>query len=359
MKPPRLADLIREPKSEAGPYPPAPPTAPAAPPEAPGAATRPATTEAPGAVVPAGAPAAVALSAPEMEAHRAYDLSEQWLAELFQQARSGDFDGTDVFDNVRAILERPSLLEALYAETFRRRALDSFLPRNALNLCIYGLRLGRALDYEQPALVDLGVAALLSKIGLARVPQELVMKQGQLSRREFVTLQEYPKIGRDMCLTKGAAFERVARIVYQVNERIDGSGYPQRLHEGEIVEAALIIGLVSVFDALVQPRPYRERMMPFGALKELLERERAHFPRRLLRAFVASFSAFPPFTYVRLNSKAVARVLESEPGHPLRPVVAVVLDASGRRPSSTQALRLREAPLLYITGPATEEEISA
>lgn len=296
-------------------------------------------------------------SQPESEARRDYELLEQWLGQLFEQARVGRLECKDIFDDVRAILERPRLLDALFTETFKTRPPGHFFARKSLNVGIYALRLASMLHPGSDSLLDLGAAALLHKIGFARLPEELVMKRGALNRREVAAVREHPHLGAEMILELGEPFSRVAGIVRQAHERIDGSGYPRGLKGNEVWPDALLIGLVVVFEALIQPRPYRERLVPFAAVKEILERERTRFPRPLLREFIASFSVFPPFSYVRLNSKAIARVVDTEPGYPLRPQIEILLDAKGRKLARPQALRLRESPLLYITGPVAEEEL--
>lgn len=365
---PRLSDLIRRPasRSEEAPLVAPAPSPPEAAPER-VTAERPAATLPPPPSSPASSPSRPLRADPrriepspaETEARVDYQLLEEWIAGIFEQARRGAVDGTDIFDNVQAILDRPHLLDALFAETFKTTRPGDLLTRRSLNVAIYSQRLGRALRYEGPALVELGVAGLLHRIGFARLPESVVLKPGRLSRDERAAIQEAPRNAREIVAALGPPFEKAAEIVGQCFERNDGSGYPLGLQGDEIHPEALVVGLVDMFDALIQPRPYRDRLLPFGAVKEILDRERLRFPRPLLRAFIDSFSVFPPYTYVRLNSKAIARVIETEAGYPLRPRVAIVLDANGQRPSRPQTLRLRESPLLYITGPVSEEELPA
>ncbi|MGH7896489.1 MAG: HD-GYP domain-containing protein [Candidatus Binatia bacterium] len=295
----------------------------------------------------------------ESEARRRYELVEDWIAHRFAEARQGTFDGSEMFSTVQAMVEPRRLFDALFAETFRPRQAVSFLPRSALNVAIYSLRLGRGLGYEGDRLLELGVAGLLHKIGLTKLPATLVQSPERFNRRDLATLREHPKLARDLIRRLGDSFQSVAEIVYQSCERIDGSGYPQKLREPRVSEAALAVGLVSIFDALTQSRPYRQRVIPFAAVKQLLEQEREHFTHSLLREFISAFSMFPPFTYVRLNTKALARVIETDPRHPLRPTVMIVLDGDGRRPVASQTLDLREHPLLSITGPVDDKELLA
>jgi len=292
----------------------------------------------------------------EGEATKDYDLLERWLSRLYRNAAHGRVDPEGIFDDAQAIVTRPSLLDGLFAETFRPRAPGDVLPRSALNTAIYALRLGATLGYDAAVLQDLAVAGLLHKIGLARVPAAIVGSAGKLDRRSLETLQDHPKLARESIRGLGRRFERVAEIVYQCCERIDGSGYPQRLCEGQVAEPALTLGLAGVFEALTQPRAYRTRLIPFVAVKEILQSERSRFPRLLLRQFFAVFSGFPPFSYVRLSSNAVAQVVATESANPLRPTVVIVRDSAGRRLSSPETLRLVEHPLLHITGPVSEPE---
>jgi HD-GYP domain-containing protein (c-di-GMP phosphodiesterase class II) len=329
---PRLSDLIRQPA-------PSPPPPAEVFEEASGRALR------------------IELSPAEAEARIDYGLLERWTADLYDSARRGSLEGTDVFETMQVLLDRPHLLEALFSETFRTRTGSDPLAAKALRLGIYALRLGRACGYSGRSLVEVGAAGLFAKLGFTRIPADLPAKPAALSRRELAAMREHPKFARELLAALGPAFSRVAQIVYQASERLDGSGYPEGLSGERILPQALLIGLVDVYEALVQPRPYRERLVPFRAVKEILERERSRFPRSLLRDFIASFSVFPPFSYVRLNSRAIARVEETEPGFPLRPRVTIVIGPDGRPPARPQTLRLRDSPLLYITEPLGEEEL--
>ncbi|HUE38512.1 MAG TPA: HD domain-containing phosphohydrolase [Candidatus Binatia bacterium] len=285
-----------------------------------------------------------------------YRQLEQWLARLYRNAGQGRFDPEGIFDDAAAIGDRPGLIEALFAETFRPREPGEVFARAALNTAIYALRLGAGLGYSKPSLRDIGVAGMLHKIGLMRLPPEIVFATTALDSKATAALREHPKLARDSIRALGRRFEGVAEVVYQSQERHDGSGYPLGLGGEQIAEPALVLGLAAVFDAMTQPRVYRQRVIPFVAVKEILQRERARFPRNVLRQFFNSFSGFPPFSYVRLSSNAVAQVIASDALNPLRPSVVVVRDAAGRRTSSNETIRLVEHPSLHIVGPVSEAE---
>jgi HD-GYP domain-containing protein (c-di-GMP phosphodiesterase class II) len=291
------------------------------------------------------------------DAAQDYALLEQWLARLYRNAGQGRFDPEGIFDDAATIAERRSLLEALFAETFRPREPGDPLARAALNTAIYAQRLAAGLGYAKESLPELVVAGWLHKIGLARLPTEIVFATTPLDGKAAASLREHPKLARDSIRALGRRFDTVAELVYQCQERYDGSGYPLGLSAERIAEPALVLGLASVFEAMTQPRAYRQRMIPLAAVKEILQQERTRFPRNVLRQFFTSFSGFPPFTYVRLSSNALAQVVASDPVNPLRPTVVILRDAAGRRPTSVETLRLVEHPSLHIVGPVSEAEV--
>jgi HD-GYP domain-containing protein (c-di-GMP phosphodiesterase class II) len=61
----------------------------------------------------------------------------------------------------------------------------------------------------------------------------------------------------------------VAAMILQHHERLDGSGYPNGLKQGEIVLEALILAVADVVDAMVSHRPYRVALGQEAALAEI------------------------------------------------------------------------------------------
>ncbi|MBW2006420.1 MAG: HD domain-containing protein [Deltaproteobacteria bacterium] len=61
----------------------------------------------------------------------------------------------------------------------------------------------------------------------------------------------------------------IAQIVLQHHERLDGSGYPQGLKDGEILLEARIIGVADVVEAMSSHRPYRPALGTDKALEEI------------------------------------------------------------------------------------------
>ena len=197
------------------------------------------------------------------------------------------------------------------------------LIANLVNVSILSTKVGIGLGYYGVELRRLALAGLVHDIGIFAVPQKVLTKTGRLSPKERALVEQHPHLGCAVIERLGSEYGWLAEVVLQAHERGNGEGYPNRLKGREINELAQIIGLVDIFDALVSPRPYRLRLLPHIAIRELLNTERAAFPREIMKGLVEQLSVYPLGTKVRLNSGEEGIVVQITPSYPSRPVIRV------------------------------------
>ena len=102
-------------------------------------------------------------------------------------------------------------------------------------------------------------AALLHDLGKLRVPNSILDKNGKLTAMEWSVVQEHPALTRKI-LCQIRAFDGVAAVAGAHHEKLDGSGYPDRLTEKHISLEARILAVADVYGALTENRPYRVGM---------------------------------------------------------------------------------------------------
>jgi hypothetical protein len=197
------------------------------------------------------------------------------------------------------------------------------LITNLINVAILGTKVGIGLGYYGEELHQLALAGFVHDIGLFNVPKSLITKAGRLTQEERELIERHPELGYQIIEKCGPAYYWLAQLTRQAHERFNGKGYPNRLAGREVSEMAQILGVVDVFDALVSDRPYRRRLLPHEAVKELLIAERRTFPREILKALVEQFSVYPLGTTVRLTTGEVGTVAKVNSRYPLRPVVQI------------------------------------
>jgi HD-GYP domain-containing protein (c-di-GMP phosphodiesterase class II) len=150
-----------------------------------------------------------------------------------------------------------------------------------------------------------------------------------LSSDELAKVKEHPAKGLEILSKLGGEFSTgLSDVITQEHERMDGSGYPKGLREGEIGEFAQIVSLADVYESLTHSRPHRLRLTPPKAVNEILK-QKSVFSVKVMKLLLERIGIFPVGTWVRLNTKETGIVLKNNQGLPLRPAVQVLFAENG------------------------------
>ncbi|MCL6452416.1 MAG: hypothetical protein K6T78_02180 [Alicyclobacillus sp.] len=134
----------------------------------------------------------------------------------------------------------------------------------------YALAIGQEMGMTGQALLDLGLAARLSNVGVLGLQQELATKEGRYTEFEYQAMQMHAEIGAEM-VRIATGNQRAASFVLHHHERIDGRGYPHHLRGDEIPLGARILHAVQFFLAKVGGRSWRDPLALDAALQAMWE----------------------------------------------------------------------------------------
>lgn len=166
---------------------------------------------------------------------------------------------------------------------------DSYTFGHSERVARYAEQVARALGLDGHEITTVRLGAYLHDVGKIRVPHEVLNKPGRLTRDEFELIKMHPVWGLE--LLEGIEFPwDIKPIIRWHHEKVDGSGYPDRLTGDEIPLNAMIIGIVDVFDALTTTRSYRGAMSTETALAEM-RRSRHWWRPDVYQAFCRSVGA--------------------------------------------------------------------
>jgi hypothetical protein len=225
---------------------------------------------------------------------------------------------------------------------------EASLIRNLVNTAIFAVKVGMGLGYRRDELSRLGLAGLVHDLGMFRLPDQLLNDPGRWADHQIELLRTHPNIGAELLTQVAPDQPWLAEVALQEHERANGTGYPRGLKGYQTHEFAQIIGLADVFDALLTPRPYRRKMFPHEAIRELLMVEKAAFSSQVIKAMVEQFSVFPLGTIVRLNTGEVGVVAHLNQRFPLRPVVRINQGADRGSPAEPKDVDLSKTTLVHI-----------
>ena len=300
---------------------------------------------------------------PPLDANAWYQRACRFVEDVFGKARNKETpnlsEGEDLIEEIVQACLRGNLPQELLIKAQYGDETSSFLTNKAVNVTVFAIFMGDTLGLPKKRLVELGLAALLHDIGKIRVPDEILYKEGSLKEDELAVLRKYPHDSFEILQGLGDKYHNLAECALHLNERLDGSGFPQGL-EGEAINPyARILGILELYEAMTHNRPQRKKFTHFEAVKEIIKTKKNAFQRELLKAFLNTFGVFPLHCLVKLNSGAIGRVIQTYEEQPLRPHIEIIVDAQDRPVKVPRTIDLREQQVLYIVDALTEENLNA
>jgi response regulator RpfG family c-di-GMP phosphodiesterase len=128
---------------------------------------------------------------------------------------------------------------------------------------------GTAVDGE-----SLRRSGLVHDLGRVGVPNGIWDKPGPLTDGEWERVRLHPYYS-ERILERSAALKPLAVCAGMHHERLDGSGYHRRSHGAEISRDARILAAADAYQAMTQPRPFRQALSATRAAEELQAEARA------------------------------------------------------------------------------------
>ena len=117
---------------------------------------------------------------------------------------------------------------------------------------------------------DIVSAARVHDIGKLGIPDEILLKEGELTEGEWETMEEHPVISAEV-ISDLEIYDNAVDVVRYEHERWDGSGYPEGLEKEEIPLGSRIVAVADVWNALRTKRPYRGPLSIEEARREIKE----------------------------------------------------------------------------------------
>jgi HD-GYP domain-containing protein (c-di-GMP phosphodiesterase class II) len=233
---------------------------------------------------------------------------------------------------------------------------EKYLYEHVVNTAIMSVEVGLGLGYNKSQLNELGLAAFLHDIGMIKV-EELGMQPRKLNEEEYIKIKDHPLYGVDILSKIKDISEPVIYVAKEEHERVDGSGYPNGLKNGEISEYGRIVAIMDVYEALTHNRPYNKKFSPHEAIKELITNG-SKFDPLILKVMIKRVGIYPINSWVELNSNEIGKVMRNNDEFPLRPVLQILFDAKGAHLKEPHSVDLSKQFNLFIKRSINEEELA-
>ena len=211
-------------------------------------------------------------------------LIESWERELAERHRAM----LEATVSERTAELRETQLEVIHrlAQAAELRDDDTGLHIERIGRICERLALQAGMSAEDAE--RLRIASALHDVGKIGVPDQVLLKRGELSAAEWELMKTHTTTGAALLSSSRSPLIQMAETIARTHhERWDGTGYPHGLRGQQIPLVGRICAVCDVFDALSSRRPYK-LPWPFElVIKEIVGKRGTHFDPELVDALAS------------------------------------------------------------------------
>lgn len=166
-------------------------------------------------------------------------------------------------------------------------ARDPYTAGHSNRVSKYSLLISRKMGLPEKTCRELERAALLHDIGKIGIRDDILLKQAPLTNEEFEIMKTHTEIGARLLsmMEPKSQMKMAIDVARWHHEKLNGTGYPDRLVGDQIPLLARIVAVADAFDAMTTDRPYRKGFSFQVALEEVLRCKGTHFDPAAADAF--------------------------------------------------------------------------
>ncbi len=155
-------------------------------------------------------------------------------------------------------------MEAIYMLAVASEAKDTDTGAHVRRIQKYTELIASEMGLPAATAEQFGYSAILHDVGKMIVPDAILKKPGRLTAEERKVIESHTLAG-ERILSSKPFFNLARQIARNHHENWNGSGYPDGLAGEKIPQAARIVRVVDVYDALLSPRVYKPAWTPENA----------------------------------------------------------------------------------------------
>ncbi len=213
-----------------------------------------------------------------MARHISYSLHSHTL---FSRLVSKYNENVGLYDNLSKVY-----YDTIHAFAAAIDAKDAYTKGHSHRVSAYCAVLAAEMDWSKDDVEGIRLAGLLHDIGKIAVDKSIINKASPLTSLECRELNSHPVVGYEILSKIKFPWQGLPLMTRNHHEKVDGSGYPDRLERSEIPVGARLMALVDAFDAMTTDRPYRPRLTFKEAIGEIRKNNNKQFDPEVVRPFV-------------------------------------------------------------------------
>ena len=178
----------------------------------------------------------------------------------------------------------------------------AFNDLHSFHVAHLGNAIAKKMKISQEQIHSFYWASLLHDVGKISIPEDILVKNGPLSKNEWLIMKLHPIISANLVISDKSLVNTIPLIIAH-QEKYDGSGYPEGLKGESIPLCARILAVVDAFDSMINDRVYRPACSQMDALLELQDMKGKHFDPHIVDIFIELINNTDLDTKKKVNKK--------------------------------------------------------
>lgn len=172
----------------------------------------------------------------------------------------------------------------------RHLSTDNDPASHAVNTMSVGLWLWLKTteDSQRKKLDNVATGLLTHDVGMSKLPQFILTRSGPLKSEEREKVSLHPLQSAKIMQKLEMLSPEVVQACFEHHERMDGSGYPQKIKAEQLKTISRIAAVADSFSAMISERPWKAAKTPLEAANELASDNR--YDTKLGRYLVAAYT---------------------------------------------------------------------
>ncbi|MDR6124984.1 HD-GYP domain-containing protein (c-di-GMP phosphodiesterase class II) [Bacillus sp. SLBN-46] len=252
-----------------------------------------------------------------------YSSVQELQRSISGKSKLNDNEIQEMVDTFQELHEEFALKDVGILELMERFSKDEYLFKHSINVGLIASKIGRILKLSEKHQQFLASMGLFHDVGKFKIDPMILNKPSRLTDEEFNLLKQHPKLGYDL-LSKTSLHPLILEGVLKHHERLNGTGYPNRLNGDSIPFFIRILSVADTFDAICSNRVYRSSMSIFYAVDELIkEVKQNRLDEAIVLPFTNSLMELAKGKKITLRNGKVGEILHIDFKYPNQPILKI------------------------------------
>lgn len=199
----------------------------------------------------------------------------------------------------------------------------NYIFNHSLAVSTLAASLGKWMNYSQNEILELSIAGLFHDIGKLKIDNKIINNPANLTEDEFEIMRKHPFYSSQILSSSGKFSEDVILGVLQHHEKIDGTGYPNKVTGDRIHKYARVISICNIYHNLTSRRIYNDKESPLKVAEYIRGASFSFLDPHMTQVFLKNIATFYVGNKVVLSTGEIGIIIYIHPQDKTRPVVKI------------------------------------